>query len=984
MLETIEKNNISRIPKKPYKIKKDSYKAKDPETEEEQKIVSFIKSYIENNVFIWDTLNIEDFKFILPQTVFSDEKKINFQLFEESEIKYDDSYISRSLTSEQLSEIWKTAKFSVKSKDAKSPYIWQISSWLHKGSENITNSFYDDIGQAYAFLYYLKFRFSLQKSNCAYSIPYSFINIFHSTKDLWGILFGRIRYSRNYMDCIKYPESYLDPILFKEYQKNLLKDHPEILTSIFYPKFQRIISKIYQDFLKRWEDESITLEHDLREQEISAKEIKEKLREIKFNRLIEQLEGCNQLDDRRKRYFIDMLKAENIYLKLEFEHQTKIREVISKIKNEIKSCFPIKSRVVPWFNAQVDIRIKPEMEKLENEYDASIEKELSEYPIHKLKIQSYRNYLRYIPQNRELALAKIEKGFLRQYETYKAYRYPFKIIQTPDPKIPNKIYYTLSKYENWITTSDCSFWRVRLFFKRIFAGYNNILVFCYNFCWNNSFGLKALCTKEIIQDYDVNYNTGAIIEEKKTFTYYSSIKYLCESISKSRSDFERAGENGFLSGRLGRFCNLLENYVWKMIFGGIGLVIFYPIAIILLFFINLILTLFGFIFITIWTIIRQLFNIFIFDVDNPNRHGCYMFPIFIIFFYEFLIRGILNFIFSIIAIIGQILLPIFMVIFGSSRWCLRSIYDSLTICLIRCNGHIPKADTSFAWKISGPGSGRSLFYKLEIEEALLLVRSELEKIELEGFSEKLSEEINKPKKIHDEIIDKTLANLNGDITPDQKLNESVRKYESVLNEQVRLRKSIYPHVRGNVRFTRDDLETLLEATFDLIKDFVHTKDLQFIWKMYKLLPNNWRLLTEKILIKTFGSEDILVNVDESDLLTDSERLNVRSNELKQVYEQLGLNEKKEKALRKKAMIFGFTGGSGSNEGFLDYEDCYHKKNQRHSNRVNLQKLNEVEIAHEIDVYVQNRKYLSVDYSEDVVGKERFNNEQNEDELLQEN
>jgi hypothetical protein len=380
------------------------------------------------------------------------------------------------------------------------------------------------------------------------------------------------------------------------------------------------------------------------------------------------------------------------------------------------------------------------------------------------------------------------------------------------------------------------------------------------------------------------------------------------------------------------------------------------------------------------TILRQLFNIFIFDFDNPNRYDSNLFPIFIIFIYEIFITGILNLIFAILAIIGQILLSIFMIIFGISRWCLRSLYDALTYTIIRCNGRIPKADTSFAWKISGPGYGRTVYYKLEIEEALLLVRSELEKIELEGFREKLSEEINKPNVIHDEIVRKTLSNLNGNIEPDPKLVTSVNKYQEVLRHQITLRNSIYPPVKGNVRFSQDDLETLLEATFDLIKDFVLAKNLQFIWKQYKLIPNNWRLLTEKILIRTFGSEDILVNVDESDLVKGSEKLNIRSNELKQVYEELGLNNQKERALRKKAMIFGF---SSSSEKFLDNdEEYYHKPNHRHINKVNVEQMNGVEIASDVDVYVQNRGYLHIYTGEEYQGKERMLEDQKEDDLLE--
>ena len=61
--------------------------------------------------------------------------------------------------------------------------------------------------------------------------------------------------------------------------------------------------------------------------------------------------------------------------------------------------------------------------------------------------------------------------------------------------------YKFETYQIIRTETSYPFWRIVLTIRRIYTGLRNTLLFCYNFCWNNSFGLKALWSSKILKDY---------------------------------------------------------------------------------------------------------------------------------------------------------------------------------------------------------------------------------------------------------------------------------------------------------------------------------------------------------------------------------------------------------------------------------------------------------------------------------------------------
>lgn len=955
MLEQ-EEENINLIPRTSYNVKARE-DAEPYENIEEEQLVTNLKNYIEKKVYMWDVTNSDEFQFVLPLTAFSEEKKINFTLFEESEITYDDSYISRELTPEQLEEIWEKGQFTVKSKNSSQPYVWQISALLHRGREGIKNSFCKEMGAAYFMLYALKYRFSLDPKRSFINFLYPFYFFNQGLRELTYLFLGTSRYSGDYYNSLRDPESYVSYEVYKKYQDNLLKEHPEIMVSIYYPKFKNLIHKIDYEFQKKWEDEKIIIEHQLQQEELTAKEIKEKLSDIKFNKLIEEYENSSLLDEKRKRYFIDILKAERIYSKLTFEHEQKKTEMRKRILEKIKKDYPIRSNVDDWLKTKANSLSQKEEKTLEEDLERKLDIELDQYPVQKTMIMSYRNFLKYKKQNMDLAIEKKKNNYMFVGNLQHQLLPPYKVqIDETETKINGvkevKKYYNLKKVEYIPVYASCFLWRFKVIFMNIYyyAIINNLYYIGYCCCWNSSFGLKALWSREMYDDYDINSTTGLVSPIKPKTTYISALSSLLKSISKSRSDFEKSADKGFLGHKTGKLINLIENYVFKLIVGSLLIGILYPCFILLwtLFFAFLMVLWF---FIKIFAfVLGYFFTILIYDfyTNDRNKNSCL--PFIWIILKRFISQFFFHLIITFITVIGQIILSVLITLWALITYFTRSIYDGCTYCIIKCNGNIPKANTSLAWRISGPGTSRTVFYKLEIEEALLLVRAELEKFELDQFLRETTKKISEPETIHDKIVSRTLGHLNGNLNVNNKLQSSISTYMDKLNLQVDQRKRIYPYLSNQVRFTQDDLDTLLEATYDLVREFVQNSNLKSIWKQNGLVPDSWRSLTEKVLIKTFNTEDILINVDQSELKTDNKKM--QNGAINQMYEDIGINRHMQKAIMKKSLFF---------QGSSDYEDeFYHTSKFR--KRIKREEIDNAIIAPEIDQNCLNKEYFNIDYN----------------------
>ena len=112
-----------------------------PISEEESRILETIKEYLKKESFQWDENKISDYKFNLPETVFSEARQLQLLNYEDAEVDYEDNE-NEVLSEENIRDINLKGEFSIKSKKGK-VYVWKLSTWLIQGSENRFKNFQD-------------------------------------------------------------------------------------------------------------------------------------------------------------------------------------------------------------------------------------------------------------------------------------------------------------------------------------------------------------------------------------------------------------------------------------------------------------------------------------------------------------------------------------------------------------------------------------------------------------------------------------------------------------------------------------------------------------------------------------------------------------------------------------------------------------------------------------------------------------------------
>jgi hypothetical protein len=973
----IEEHNLlseNKLPKKKFVVQK-TEQAEPPVNEEEEKIVLVIKDYLEKTLFFWDITNSADFKFTLPPTVFSEEAKINFQCFEESEVKYDETFANRVLTKDQLDEIWDKGQFKVKSQNEESkPYVWQLSPWFYKGQENIVNSFYWDMSWCVYFLYAYKYRFTCDKNYIFPNLPSSIYNFFYTFKEFYAILFGKAHYSYDYFQALKYPHNKYHEVR-KEYFINLFREHPEIEVDWLMPKAQQRVYKIEGKFNEKWNEEKIKIEQDLKDQISDPKVIKEKMQDIRFEKLIKHFEDAKDLPEKIKKKVIENFKVAKILFKIFFDIGNKQNEMETKLAEEIKKEYPVRSLIRDWYDKQFIAEKKAKIDKeIEKEKIERIHKELDSYPLQKHMVLSHLNFKKYEKQNCELYVEKMNKGKGYTHYVTKIYMKPGLIKQNEytdsNGEIKKGTYY-LMEQDSLLVNDDKPFWRLNLMCTRFYASYSNILIWGYTMFLDNSFGLLGLCKSHIITNYEINPTTGIVKPSKLTFTWISSIKALCGSISQSREDYEKNSGNTFLGSKMGKVVNLVENYFFKLILGMIGLIFLYPIFVLLWSVFFFIVTILALIFVTIFIpFVIFVWNFLIYDADLQEYSKNKWFPLFVILIWRFIILTILNFILSILFCIGQFILSILFFIWAPIRYCFTELYCLLTFSLIKCNASIPKADSGVAWRISGPGMARSLFFRLAIDDALLLIRGTIEKFEMNSFYSELVKIINEPNDIFSKINKRTFANVNAQNIQNNSLATSIQTYTNILSNQYHKRLAIYPALNNEVRFSKDDLDVVLEAAYELVKDYFKDNTSDLIWKQNQLVKGSFRLLADKVFISTF-TEDALIHIDISEL--SKPVIQQRNDEIGRLHEKLQLGNIANKSMMnvRKMNYFGSLGGSSM---AADFDEGYEKPLAR-KQRVLSKDVANVSIPQEVTAYCMYSDYglgISIDTSLTlIVSKEKY-------------
>jgi hypothetical protein len=197
----------------------------------------------------------------------------------------------------------------------------------------------------------------------------------------------------------------------------------------------------------------------------------------------------------------------------------------------------------------------------------------------------------------------------------------------------------------------------------------------------------------------------------------------------SREAFEKAPDDGFFGKSCARIINLIEVYIFRFLFVGIFMILMCFTFVCVM---NIMFTIFLMVTMVIWATFlmiglyslvyygRMLLQTFLMDLDcelfgqvrDDVQTSQPFFPIFFELFGRIIGLGVLQIVWAAILLALHIVFGVILIIWAVFCFTIRSIYDCILFQFIKCFGRIPRRDTTYAWKSSGPGISRKFFYRV--------------------------------------------------------------------------------------------------------------------------------------------------------------------------------------------------------------------------------------------------------------------------------
>lgn len=173
------------------------------------------------------------------------------------------------------------------------------------------------------------------------------------------------------------------------------------------------------------------------------------------------------------------------------------------------------------------------------------------------------------------------------------------------------------------TTTRWPLWRIFNYVHRTWCWtWNAMFFFGVVLPWCSPVGLRALFLVEpFMPDLELSQVNGTLFPRKSslTETLTSRLITLWRHISKSRTHFETKPDTGFIGKGLTRHMNRAWNYFVKGLFGTIALVIVFPVVCVLTILCSVLIALTAVLWMPTLTLVVQLTNALIYDLDCPNQ-----------------------------------------------------------------------------------------------------------------------------------------------------------------------------------------------------------------------------------------------------------------------------------------------------------------------------------------------------------------------------
>ncbi|CAD8150535.1 unnamed protein product [Paramecium octaurelia] len=821
----------------------------------------------------------------------------NFQAYEYNAVA--------KLSEKQIKQMKETGTFEVPSRQFPIPYVWQISSWVIKGIQNIETSKYLDLARAYKayrtwLAYIAQERDEIGRNISLRSAVY---NIGIRPLVIFSIFFG-FKEMYSYVDDLKIL------ILIETQRQFELKKLQNVNVELYkYLQLnpndkENLEAKQKYDDLQRCQNDFEIERNGIRLQMQSLYDIqieKKTLLKAEDEEIVEQhqhlQEQINQLQcDFVKKYNLFIDKDIDITIQIEqaaysaqkqFWEKTKYHKPIVQQLISLGDCLRLYdyhyeiyytkyNAAIKTFKEQIKLKhkIKSNFPKFVEEETQKFKKDVKK----QFKQEFVKNFLADMKQlnlSEQQVYEQFEQCKKQMRENLKQMRSQKK-LENKEPSIkivvqkrlfpPYEVYqernrFYLRRFKDYHIDSSKAGWKLKLIVIRYYVWTVNIIFWLSANAVSGPIGIKALIkSNKFRPDVTVDSVTGKVMSSNFTVTPLRiKFRNVLEGMRNSRCHFEGSPDTGLFGKNLYRVFNLIEVYIFRFLLVGIiGVLIILPTIILSNVVISTLLAFTAWLWIPITILIRILFNSLIYDTDVCRRRekdiiwrSPNWFPL-IINIFDFLILGILNAVYCLFKLlIWHPFWITFMAAFAYLRFYTRLLYDSFTINIIKLMGRVPSSENNIAWKISGPGLSRQYFYGIQLPQVLILVQAELEKKILNLYKQNLTNLINRPSQDLRQKINPFFQLFNAQFYFD---DPACRYLTNQLNKQIEERLSLFPKLNHQIRFSEEELKYILKQVKSFVKKQIILKDMKsYIWDSYEVQKGDYNQLCEKIMAAIFGS-----------------------------------------------------------------------------------------------------------------------------------
>ncbi|KAB0793481.1 hypothetical protein PPYR_13101 [Photinus pyralis] len=456
-------------------------------------------------------------------------------------------------------------------------------------------------------------------------------------------------------------------------------------------------------------------------------------------------------------------------------------------------------------------------------------------------------------------------------------------ITTPrsDPSQP---VFLVEKETVRTTTTRWPLWRIFNYFHRTWCWtWNAVFFFGIILPWCSPIGLRALfCIEPFMPDLELSQVNGTLFPRKSslTETLTSRLITLWRHISKSRTYFETKPDTGFIGKGFTRHMNRIWNYFIKGLFGTIVLIVILPIVCIVTIVSSMFIAATAVAWMPALTLIIQLTNALIYDLDSPEPKRNRFFVIFEAVVWNILIMGCLQpFLALFVVLIICPIISIVILAVGISRYWLRLLWDSIIFHLIiKKRGRVPASDSFVVRRVAGPGLASDYYFQIRPEQALAAFEAKMEWDELAAYQIVMEQTILQPQKDFSQFVEACFGSFSTQLSksgPYKVLEKEGQDLIAVLHEKLERRRrdlqtGLSVSIKSKIKLTTADLKIAIQQGALMLERFYPVRILpklgcteEQFWESRGLSAGDWAGLASLLYSELF-SLDILTPLDHTD------------------------------------------------------------------------------------------------------------------------